>query len=459
MSQICVKDESSVNYNNNIFINNINKNDNNDDDQVTLNRQKYRIDSDQLHYADPNEPAQGSIVDVRRFIEAHQPTENYPTRIKTEEQQRSPDSSVSPESERRDSIDKVTRCPVCQKYVPNLPQHISHQHPPYAARFKSQQSPSPSSSSESGQSSPTHHLVSSSSLGDPSPTNMDVASLPPSTVPLFLQRQNMHGLDYRDPRGDVDKHSVIPNLLRLSSAGMNNASDDQNPSSNLLRTTQELLRVAAASNSLNHNTSRVDSLPMNLSVRKANYANGNTMDNIVKGMVNNNNNNGPHSVPRELDDGVRSTFSQSVNSMSDSESVGSGSDPNSLTRKRRKQTHVPENKKDERYWARRHKNNEAAKRSRDMRIKREKVVFEENSRLEKITVDLKSDLDRLATENKELHLKMDLILGENSRLKSILLGYQSREEHRRASVEDKSNTNRDGSPFDHRPFPLPDGNK
>ncbi len=43
------------------------------------------------------------------------------------------------------------------------------------------------------------------------------------------------------------------------------------------------------------------------------------------------------------------------------------------TRKRRKQTHVPEESKDERYWARRIKNNEAAKRSRDMRIKREKV--------------------------------------------------------------------------------------
>ena len=52
----------------------------------------------------------------------------------------------------------------------------------------------------------------------------------------------------------------------------------------------------------------------------------------------------------------------------------------SVSRKRRKQTHVPEQNKDDRYWARRLKNNEAAKRSRDMRIKREKVVFEENAR-------------------------------------------------------------------------------
>ena len=44
---------------------------------------------------------------------------------------------------------------------------------------------------------------------------------------------------------------------------------------------------------------------------------------------------------------------------------------------------MPADNKDERYWARRLKNNEAAKKSRDMRIKREKVIFEENIRLEK----------------------------------------------------------------------------
>ena len=59
-----------------------------------------------------------------------------------------------------------------------------------------------------------------------------------------------------------------------------------------------------------------------------------------------------------------------------------------LGRKRRRQTHVPENNKDERYWARRLKNNEAAKKSRDMRIKREKVIFEENMRLENMVKDL-----------------------------------------------------------------------
>ena len=61
-------------------------------------------------------------------------------------------------------------------------------------------------------------------------------------------------------------------------------------------------------------------------------------------------------------------------------------------RKRRKQTHVPTESKDDKYWARRMKNNEAAKRSRDMRIKREKVVFEENSRLESDNRDMRSEL-------------------------------------------------------------------
>ena len=108
-----------------------------------------------------------------------------------------------------------------------------------------------------------------------------------------------------------------------------------------------------------------------------------------------------------------------------------------VSRKRRKQTHVPEQNKDDRYWARRLKNNEAAKRSRDMRIKREKVVFEENSRLEKLNQELQGDVDRLATENKELHLKMDIIMEENLRIKSALLGYQSGggSHQRRSSVE------------------------
>lgn len=91
-----------------------------------------------------------------------------------------------------------------------------------------------------------------------------------------------------------------------------------------------------------------------------------------------------------------------------------------LGRKRRKQTHVPDDNKDEKYWARRLKNNEAAKKSRDMRIKREKVIFEENIRLETMVKELRSENENLVTENKELHLKLGLILDENARLKSMM---------------------------------------
>ena len=55
-----------------------------------------------------------------------------------------------------------------------------------------------------------------------------------------------------------------------------------------------------------------------------------------------------------------------------------------------------------------------------MRIRREKVIFEENVRLETMLKDLKSENDQLTTENKELHLKMGIILDENMRLKSLI---------------------------------------
>jgi len=95
-------------------------------------------------------------------------------------------------------------------------------------------------------------------------------------------------------------------------------------------------------------------------------------------------------------------------------------DASQLSRKRRKQTQVLDQNKDERYWARRLKNNEAAKKSRDMRIKREKVIFEENVRLETIMKELKAENDSLSTENKELHLKLGFILEENAHLKSLI---------------------------------------
>lgn len=93
-----------------------------------------------------------------------------------------------------------------------------------------------------------------------------------------------------------------------------------------------------------------------------------------------------------------------------------------LGRKRRKQTHVPDGNKDEKYWARRLKNNEAAKKSRDMRIRREKVIFEENMRLESMVKELRNENEALSTENKELQLKLGFILDENVRLQSLIPG-------------------------------------
>lgn len=89
-------------------------------------------------------------------------------------------------------------------------------------------------------------------------------------------------------------------------------------------------------------------------------------------------------------------------------------------KRRRKQTSVPDQNKDQRYWARRLKNNQAAKRSRDMRIQREKIIFDENSRLENDNKELRRDVDQLTTDNKELRLKMDFILEENERLKAVI---------------------------------------
>merc|ERR1712228_1072294 len=112
-----------------------------------------------------------------------------------------------------------------------------------------------------------------------------------------------------------------------------------------------------------------------------------------------------------------------MDNSSDSGSYMQAGTGSANSRKRRKQTHVPDTNKDDRYWARRLKNNEAAKKSRDMRIKREKVIFEENMRLEKMAKDLQAENESYMTENKELHLKLGIILDENVRLKAMLRHY------------------------------------
>ena len=67
-------------------------------------------------------------------------------------------------------------------------------------------------------------------------------------------------------------------------------------------------------------------------------------------------------------------------------------------------------------WA----DNEAAKKSSDMRIEREKVILEEMVRLDNMIKDLKNDNDSYSNENKELCLKLRVILDENARLGNIL---------------------------------------
>ena len=104
-------------------------------------------------------------------------------------------------------------------------------------------------------------------------------------------------------------------------------------------------------------------------------------------------------------------------------------------KRRRKQTQVPPGSKDQRYWARRLKNNEAAKRSRDMRIQREKIIFDENNRLESQVKELRSDQEKLTTENKELKLKMQFILEENARLQEIIRNIQVQQEQQQLDEE------------------------
>ena len=101
------------------------------------------------------------------------------------------------------------------------------------------------------------------------------------------------------------------------------------------------------------------------------------------------------------------------------------------------------------------------------------TTLETAAELERINADLRQEADRLATDNKELHLRMDLIMEENARLKSLLLGYQSREElqrrrQRRGSgsveVDAQSSSSRNrrfligghGNEVENRPFPFPE---
>ncbi|KAK9500015.1 hypothetical protein O3M35_002928 [Rhynocoris fuscipes] len=75
--------------------------------------------------------------------------------------------------------------------------------------------------------------------------------------------------------------------------------------------------------------------------------------------------------------------------------------PQPMVKKSRKQVSqfVPEGLKDEKYWARRRKNNMAAKRSRDARRMKENQIALRAGFLEKENLGLRQEMDRLKKEN------------------------------------------------------------
>uniref|UniRef100_A0A1B6EYD3 BZIP domain-containing protein n=1 Tax=Cuerna arida TaxID=1464854 RepID=A0A1B6EYD3_9HEMI len=72
--------------------------------------------------------------------------------------------------------------------------------------------------------------------------------------------------------------------------------------------------------------------------------------------------------------------------------------PVNVVKKSRKQF-VPEELKDDKYWARRRKNNMAAKRSRDARRMKENQIAQRASFLEKENMGLRQEIERLRNEN------------------------------------------------------------
>ncbi|XP_048267898.1 thyrotroph embryonic factor isoform X8 [Bombus terrestris] len=79
--------------------------------------------------------------------------------------------------------------------------------------------------------------------------------------------------------------------------------------------------------------------------------------------------------------------------------------PQPMIKKSRKQF-VPDDLKDDKYWARRRKNNMAAKRSRDARRMKENQIALRAGFLEKENMGLRQELDRLKNENMLLRDKL-----------------------------------------------------
>nr|UHH90573.1 PAR-domain protein 1 isoform 3 [Pyrrhocoris apterus] len=85
--------------------------------------------------------------------------------------------------------------------------------------------------------------------------------------------------------------------------------------------------------------------------------------------------------------------------------------PQPMVKKSRKQF-VPEGLKDEKYWARRRKNNMAAKRSRDARRMKENQIALRAGFLEKENLGLRQEMERLKRENDSLKERLSKFTNE-----------------------------------------------
>ncbi|CAB0008515.1 unnamed protein product [Nesidiocoris tenuis] len=85
--------------------------------------------------------------------------------------------------------------------------------------------------------------------------------------------------------------------------------------------------------------------------------------------------------------------------------------PQPMVKKSRKQF-VPDGLKDEKYWARRRKNNMAAKRSRDARRMKENQIALRAGFLEKENLGLRQEMDRIKKENMALREQLSKFTSE-----------------------------------------------
>lgn len=67
---------------------------------------------------------------------------------------------------------------------------------------------------------------------------------------------------------------------------------------------------------------------------------------------------------------------------------------------------MPDERKDDKYWSRRHKNNVAAKRSRDARRIKENQIAMRASFLERQSSNLGEEVERLMKENEDLKKRL-----------------------------------------------------